>query len=130
MAYNANMYMPYQNNWAQGAQTAPYNGPMPNTAQPYDARVKVNGMKGAEAFWMPPNSHAILFDSDSDVMYYKWTDAAGYGSIIDFDFFPRNRAPQEQAPSVDYVSRSEFDALVAQVMELKNNGEKGADDGK
>lgn len=134
MPYNPYLYM--QN--YQGYQTGPgapisqpnWNpSPQSQAQQPYDMRVKVKGRNGAEAFWMPPNSHAVLLDEDSDVMYYKYTDAAGYPSIMDFDLCPKKRDPQPTVSDMDYVPRAEFDKLVQTVGELMNSlGVKGASD--
>ena len=127
MAYNPNMYMPYQNNWPQGVQTALYNGPMPpSTMQPVNGLVSVTGIEGAKAYQLPPNSSMPLFDGNQDLLYVKTTDAAGYPTIRTFRFEPMEPIEVKAEPA-DYVSRSEFDALAARVRELM---EKGADDGK
>lgn len=126
MAYNPNMYMPQYNGYSQQPMSWNYQPTTtqanymptynsPQMQQPYDARIKVKGRNGAEAFWMPPNSHAVLFDEVEDVFYYKSTDAAGYASIMDFDFHPRAKVQQTSAMGADYVTREDFDALVARV---------------
>ena len=81
--------------------------------QPYDARVKVKGRNGADAFWMPTDSFAVLFDEDEDVMYLKSTDAGGYPSVDEYEYWPRKR--EEQPAASPAVTREEFDALVAKV---------------
>ena len=136
MPYDPNLYMPYRGYQtgpgapiSQPAWTPGY--PSPQMQQPYDMRIRVKGLNGAKAFQMPPNSHAVLFDEDSDVMYYKATDAAGYPSIVDFDFHPREQAPAAPVPDVDYVPRSEFDKLARAVDDLMSNlGVKEAHDGE
>ena len=136
MPYDPTLYTPYR-----GYQTGPgvpisqpswyYQPTQTQMQQPYDMRIKVKGLNGAKAFQMPPNSHAVLFDEDSDVLYYKATDAAGYPSIVDFDFYPRELAPASPAPDVDYVPRSEFDKLARAVDDLMSNlGVKEAHDGE
>lgn len=122
MPYNAGMYMPYAQNYQQpmaGYQAAGYQQPawvQPNQ-QPYDARVRVKGRNGAEAYGMPPNSHAVLLDENEDILYYKATDSAGYPSIMEFDLVPRNRETSPQ-PTAEYVTREDFNALAAKVEEL------------
>lgn len=136
MAYNPNMYYPQpmaapmtvQSNWMyQPTQTATHM----SFQQPYDARIKVKGRKGAEAFWMPPNSHAILFDEDEDTFFYKHTDAAGYGTVTDFGFYPKEPIEAKVA-SVESVTREEFDELAAKVAALapKPRTRKAANDGE
>lgn len=135
MAYNPNMYMPQNYQPYRTGPGDPISQPgwTPNFSntqvQPYDARIKVKGRNGAEAYWMPPNSHAILFDEDSDVMYYKATDAAGYASVSEFDFYPRKDV-LETTPDQEYVSRSEFDSLVQEVKKLIGADSEEVNDGK
>lgn len=127
MAYNPNMYMPQQ---------APIVQPnwyyQPTHTQPINGLVSVTGIEGAKAYQLPPNSSMPLFDGNQDLLYVKTTDAAGYPTIRTFRFEPMEPVgPIEvKAEPVDYVSRSEFDKLAAMVERLKDNGEKGADDGK
>lgn len=110
MAYNPNTYMPQYNqpisqNWM-------YQQPM---QQPVNGLVSVTGIEGAKAYQLPPNSSMPLFDKDSDVLYVKTTDGAGFPTVRAFRFEP---IEQPQAPAPDYVPRGEFDALVARVEEL------------
>jgi hypothetical protein len=125
MAYDPNLYMPYGR---QGFPQQGFQQPMagfqqpawvqPNQMQqPYDARVRVNGRNGADAYWMPPDSHAILLDEGEDILYYKTTDSAGYPSVREFDLVPRTGKPKGEPPA-DYVTRADFDALAAKVEAL------------
>lgn len=70
-------------------------------------------MEGAKAYQLPPNSSMPLFDGDSDILYLKTTDAAGYPTIRTFRFEPME-APDAQ-PAADYVPRSEFEGLARKV---------------
>lgn len=87
--------------------------------QPVQELIRVTGIEGAKAYQMPANSVVPLFDSENDIMYIKSTDGAGFPSIRAFSFAP---IEQVQEPAPEYVQRSEFDALVAEV--------KGLIDGK
>lgn len=123
MAYNPNMYLPQysgysQPNWSYQTQAV--------TSQPINGLVSVTGIEGAKAYQLPPNSSMPLFDGNQDLLYVKTTDAAGYPTIRTFKFEPMDPIEVKAEPA-DYVSRSEFDALMARVDELV---EKGADDGK
>lgn len=109
MAYNPNMYMPQYSGYSQNWMYTP------STTQPVNGLVSVTGIEGAKAYQLPPNSSMPLFDGNSDLMYVKTTDAAGYPTIRTFRFEP---VEQDPAPQADYVSRSDFDALVARVEEL------------
>lgn len=118
MAYNPNMYLPYQPSYTQGYGTAfPTYYPTQPTAQPMNGLVSVTGIEGARAYQMPPNSSMPLFDGNEDVLYVKTTDAAGYPTIRTFRFEPAE--PIDVRPvQADYVPRSEFDALVEEVKSL------------
>lgn len=48
--------------------------------------IKVNGIDGARAYQMPPNSTTALFDGNNDLMYIKTTDGAGFGTVRTFRF--------------------------------------------
>lgn len=121
MAYNPSLYMPY------GQQSYPmpqYQQPMPQVQpqpQPFDLIIAVSGRNGAEAFQMPPNSRAVLFDDKEDVMYRVSTDGAGYKTVTEFDFSPRSAAQEQQgADPALYVPRSDFEVLEAKVAALES----------
>lgn len=115
MAYNPNIYMP----WGQQAyQQAYQQSPQASYQQPFDLIIAVSGRNGAEAFQMPPNSRAVLFDDSQDVMYRVSTDGAGYKTVTEFDFAPRQTAQAEVDPA-NYVPRADFDALAAKVKALE-----------
>lgn len=75
---------------------------------------RVNGIDGAKAYQMPPNSTAALFDANDDIMYIKVTDGAGFGNIRKFRFVEMqdNQTP----PTADYVSRDEFNQFKQEVL--------------
>ena len=86
--------------------------------QPVNGLVSVTGIDGARAYQLPPNSSMPLFDADRDVLYVKTTDAGGYPTIRTFEFKPVDSARAEETRQGGYVTRSEYDALVAKVEEL------------
>lgn len=86
--------------------------------QPIKGLIRVTGIEGARAYQMPPDSVMPLFDADTDVMYVKTTDGAGFPTIRSFRFTPIEDAPQPEA--VDYVTRKEFEELQEQIKELVN----------
>ena len=114
MAYNPSLYMPY------GQQSYP----MPQyqqALQPFDLIIAVSGRNGAEAFQMPPNSRAVLFDDSDDVMYRVSTDGAGYKTVTEFDFTPRNVASgHEEPPDGGYATKADIEALMAEINALKH----------
>ena len=121
MAYNPSIYMPaftYPYGYQQpttGMQYSPYQNVSPATDI-----VKVAGIEGANAYPMGPNQKAVVFDSREDVMYFITTDGGGYKSIQDFEFFPRNHGKREKEEQNSYVTRDDFEALVAKVDSLES----------
>lgn len=73
--------------------------------------VRVNGIDGARAYQMPPNSTAALFDSGNDIMYIKQTDGAGFPSIRTFAFTEQLQQQSQIAQTDQYVTRDEFDKV-------------------
>lgn len=102
-------------------QMAPQQAPQPvqpeQGAQPItgDLVFEVFGRDGAEALPVGRNSKVVAFDKVLNVMYRIQTDDAGVKNVIEFDFSPREHAP---APTAEYVTRKDFDALAARVEEL------------
>lgn len=130
MAYNPYLYMPYYS--AIPTPTYQQVNWMPtNQAQPVNGLVSVTGLEGAKAYQLPPNSAMPLFDKDSDVLYLKSTDSAGYPTVKAFAFQPMELADAKPA-TADYVPRSEFDALAAKVDKLAGSRRtaKAAADGE
>lgn len=126
MAYNPNLYNPYGQTWGQQSWQMP--------TQPVNGLVSVTGMEGAKAYQMPPNSSMPLFDGDSDILYLKTTDAAGYPTIRTFRFEPMEVSDTQPA-AADYVPRSEFEELARKVdglakPEPKPRQRKAASDGE
>lgn len=113
MAYNPNLYM---SNYNEPYQRLPFQ-PQP----PINGLISVTGLEGAKAYQLPPNSSVALFDSDSDIMYVKTTDGAGFPTIKTYRFeLMDNTQPQEQ-----YVSRAEFDQLVQRIEAMTEGGKNG-----
>lgn len=81
----------------------------------------VAGRPEAENWLIAPNSAIALWDSTAPVVYLKQADASGKPTLKTYDLVERTEAastaPQSKSP--DYVTRDEFDRLVALVGELK-----------
>ena len=77
--------------------------------------IRVNGIGGAKAYQMYPDSTVALFDSNEDIMYIKSTDGAGFPSIRSFRF-EEIKADTQTKPSVDYISREEFEEFKKELM--------------
>lgn len=102
--YGLNNFNPYQNPISQNNSFT--------TQVQQNNLIRVTGIDGAKAYQMSPNSSVALFDSDSDIMYVKTTDGAGFPTIRTFRFEPVEDVPKVQDA---YITRDEFDALKQEV---------------
>ena len=102
--YGLNNFNPYQNPISQNNNFS--------TQMQQNNLIRVTGIDGAKAYQMSPNSSVALFDSDSDIMYVKTTDGAGFPTIRTFRFEPIEDVPKVQDA---YITRDEFDALKQEV---------------
>ena len=98
---------------AQPQQMTPTNNVpstyQPQVAQPQSAINWVQGIAGAKAFFVPPNSSALLMDSESDTFFLKSSDASGMPSLRIFQYTEIVNMPQEENNSaVKYVTMDEF----------------------
>ena len=91
--------------------------------QPQQGLIQVNGLEGARAYPLGPNSAVPLFDANSDVMYVKRTDAGGYPTIQAYTFAPVQDTPQQQP---EYVTRQEFNELKEMIANGKQPVRKAA----
>ena len=86
--------------------------PMQNEAQNL---IRVNGIDGAKAYQMMPNSTVALFDANNDLMYIKSTDGAGFPAIRTFSFTEVKET--QEAQSIEYISREEFENFKKELMQ-------------
>lgn len=123
---------PYQaNNMMQG----PQQPVQPATAsQPVSNGINwCQGEEGAKAWMVAPGNTVMLMDSDGSSFYLKSADASGMPQPLRiFDYKERTTATKTDSdthmnPGVEYVTRSDFDALAAryealeaEFVELKN----------
>ena len=88
----------------------------------------VQGEAGAKSYLVAPNSTATLWDSEAQTIYLKSADASGMPSMKILDYTIRdnganvpNRPLVEKEPSnsIEYVLKSDFDALRVELEGLK-----------
>ena len=110
----------------QNIYQQPYGNVFPNffaqpQMQPQNASmqlIKVNGLEGAKAYQMGPNSCVALFHESEDILYVKSTDGAGFPSIRTFRFEPFEVEPEKP---VKYVTTEEFEKFKKEIL---NNGKQ------
>lgn len=84
----------------------------------------VNGIEGAKAYQLSPNSSALLMDSDNSKFYVKTTDSLGVPKISSYSFVEdENLSGQSQGQQdtvkTDQPSKEDFDGILAKVSELE-----------
>lgn len=117
-----NPYLERLNNYMQAPQYQPQRQQMQFTQQRSNI-IRVNGIKGADAFYLGPNEAVILFDENEDIMFHKQTDGAGFPTIRTFEFKERQAVTQKQDTS-EFVTRQEFNETINKFMEVLNNGKQ------
>lgn len=89
----------------------------------------VNGIEGAKAYFMQPNSTKLLLDSDSQFFYIKKSDMQNKATIKVFEYREvetDGAKPKETKPDIDlsgYVKKKDFDSLKKLVEKLAKKGE-------
>jgi hypothetical protein len=127
--YNA--YANLQNNQQNFQQAQPQvqtPQPQPQQQVPIQSNIEyVNGIEGAKAFILPPNTQKLLLDSDNAFFYIKTTDMQGKPSVRRFRYIDvdAEQTPTKQdEPKVDYVTLEQFTDLLQNFDDLKKEFEK------
>lgn len=76
--------------------------------------------KAANEFIVAPNNAVTLWDMNAPVVYVKKADASGKPAMTTYDLVERSTAPAsptvpQTVPTVEYVTRKDFDELAAKV---------------
>ena len=102
-AYVNPVYTPVQP--IQPVQTFPNNQASPMTSD----MTWVQGIEGARAYNLPPNSAKPLWDSERSAIYLKMTDASGIPKPLRiFDYTER----VEEETKTDYVTADQLNELL------------------
>lgn len=123
MLYQNPLFSQPMSPFQQGAYGGGYGSGgygMQQQQQPVHGFVRVHGVEGAYAYYLPNGSEMPLFDHDEskNVMYIKKVDMSGRATVEVIDCFPH-----KDQPPAEYVTRDELDAtyhdLAAQVERMK-----------
>ena len=107
MANNYNPYLPYYNF---------QNAPMQTQNNGINW---VQGIEGAKAWQLPPNSNVVLLDSENDGRFYiKVSDNVGMCTLRVFSFVEiTNTEPEKQSVDMsEYVKKSELQELLESML--------------
>ena len=120
--YQPMFYQPqYQPQYQQQTPTQP-------TAAPQSNIIWVQGEAAARGYLMAPNTTLPLWDSESNTIFLKTTDAAGMPSMKVLDYTIRDttpaNAPVAASPAQGhnppaYATKADLDALAGQIDRLK-----------
>lgn len=110
MAYNPNLYNPYQ-------QAPMY---VQQNQAPINGLVYLDSIEDAKNYQMPPGSVSppLIIKSD-EIFIIKTTDGSGGGRLNAYKF-EEIPLPTEGSPGSDYVTKKDLDAFMAQIMEAIN----------
>lgn len=119
--YNPMMYQPPYTQINPFAQTATNNTLTGNNL------IWVQGLEGAKGYQIPPNSKAVMLDSEQNRMYIKTSDNIGMCNLRIFNFNEVTEAPQSHnsvAQDIDlsnYVTKDELNTIISSLTGGNNN---------
>lgn len=96
----------------------------------------VQGIEGAKAWFMSPNSNVILMDSENDgIFYIKVSDNVGMCNLRTFRYTEiTSQVSQKPEPQIDlseYVKKSELESLINKMLGgVKDEQSLSRNDGK
>ena len=112
-----NNYIPYNSytdNLAQ--QNANFNN---QSFQSQTNITFVNGIEGAKAFQLRPNSSVLLMDSDNSKFYVKSTDNLGIANISSYSFVEDKNLPIENVAANQPSNTGEQNTKIYEEMKIK-----------
>ena len=86
----------------------------------------VQGIEGAKAFQLGPNSNAMMLDSENDgIFYIKTSDNVGMCNMRTFKFEEvTNAQPQSAVDLTAYVRKDELQELLKTILNPEVNNEQ------
>lgn len=118
-------YMPQQ--IPQMQQQCHNNGAtlqQPYTEQPISNIEYVNGIEGAKALILPPNSTKLVLDSDSKQFFIKTTDQTGRPSIKTYSYTDIESETKQNVVTDNFVTMDQFSSLFDDFKSLKTEFNK------
>lgn len=93
-----------------------FNKPFQQQTPQNNGIIWVQGIEGAKAYQLTPNSNAVLLDSENEgVFYIKISDNVGMCTLRIFSFVETTGTSQNTAPQTDmsmYVTRDELNKIL------------------
>lgn len=99
-----------------------YQNPYTNRYAPSNGIIWVQGIEGAKAYQLQPNSNAILMDSEIDGRFYiKTCDSVGMCTLRKFTYTECLESEDKPIDLSGYVTKQELDNAIAKIMGELNN---------
>ena len=120
--YNYNGYTQPYGYSPYPQSVSPTQNTLPQTISTNTNKVFVKGVEDVRNYRLPPNSDYTFLDNDKPLLYQKTVDGKGQFEVKVFDITPHKESEvSSNAPNLnDYVLRSDFDKLSAELIQLKN----------
>ena len=115
--FNAN---PYGSPSVQFQPNSPQNG-LQQATMPY-AIEYVNGVEGAKAYLIPPNSTKLLMDSDGDYFYIKTANPQGQANVKIYKYEEVTQSANKDSAenkTVKYATMEDIEAIREEIEKLK-----------
>ena len=104
--------------------TNPYLSFPPKFQPQTNGIIWVNGIEGAKAYQLAPNSNTILMDSENDgVFYIKISDSVGMCNIRTFNYTEVVTQKSEQLNN-NFITRDEFNTAITELKGVIYNGKQ------
>ena len=110
----------YNNYTPQRSQFSSYFNPATSVSTPTNNIIWVQGIEGAKAWQLAPNSMAILLDSEAEgKMYIKVSDNIGMSSLRVFNYTEAsvsNATTNQDLDLSQYVKKDELSNLIKEIL--------------
>ncbi len=110
----------YNNYTPQRSQFSSYFNPATSVSTPTNNIIWVQGIEGAKAWQLAPNSMAILLDSEAEgKMYIKVSDNIGMSSLRVFNYTETsvsNVTVNQDLDLSQYVKKDELSNLIKEIL--------------
>jgi len=110
----------FNSNQSRNQFSSPYYNPALGATTPTNNILWVNGIEGAKAWQLNPNSMAILLDSEAEgKMYIKVSDNIGISSIRVFNYveeLPSTHVTNNDLDLSQYVKKDELEKLLKEIL--------------
>lgn len=90
----------------------------------FNTLIRVNGVEGAKAYQMNPNSTVALFDANDDLLYIKNSDGAGFSTVRTFRFTEEKPETKQSG----FVTRKDMEEYVKQLISEQYTTEHTTED--